>query len=142
MSAAADLIQGLNSQGVELRVAGDQLIVRAPKGSVGQETLEQLRKQKAQLIMELSVEDRLPPVTGRDAKSQHETRRQKVLQLMAQEPDRPRAWYVDSESDPRCVIVAFAKMIPDLEEIYTCEITIERADWDPFVFLELIEKEH
>ena len=71
-----------------------------------------------------------------------EARRQKVLQLMAQEPDRPRAWYVDSESDPRYVILAFAKMIPDLEEIYTCELTIERADWDPFVFLELIDREH
>ena len=108
---------------------------------MGQEVLEQLRKQKAQLIVELSVEDR-PPVTECDARSPHETRRQKVLQLMAQEPDRPRAWYVDSESDPHCVILAFAKMIPDLEEIYTCEITIERADWDPFAFLKLVEKEH
>ncbi len=136
------MIQGLNSQGVALRVEGDHLVIRAPKGSVSQETLEELRKHKAQLIAELSLENRPPPVTGRDARTQHEARRRKVLQLMAQEPDRPRAWYVDSESDPRYVILTFAKMIPDLEEIYTCELTIERADWDPFVFLELIDQEH
>ena len=136
------MIQGLNSQGVALRVEGDHLVIRAPKGSVSQGTLEELRKHKAQLIAELSLENRPPPVTGRDARTQHEARRRKVLQLMAQEPDRPRAWYVDSESDPRYVILTFAKMIPDLEEIYTCELTIDRDNWDPFLFLELIDKEH
>ena len=48
----------------------------------------------------------------------------------------------DSESDPQYVILAFAKMIPELGEVYTCELTVEREKWDPFLFLELIDKKH
>ncbi len=73
---------------------------------------------------------------------QRNDRRQRVLQMMAEDPTRPRAWYVDSESDPHYIVLAFAKMIPELGEIYTCELTIAREKWDPFLFLELVDKEH
>jgi len=55
MSAAAELIETLAQQGVNLRVDGDQLIVSAPKGSVPPpETVETLREQKAEVIAELA----------------------------------------------------------------------------------------
>jgi len=71
---------------------------------------------------------------------QRDARRQKVLQLMDEEPRPPRAWYADSESDPDYVILAFAKRVSG--GIYTCELTVEREKWDPFLFLELMDKEH
>ncbi len=69
-----------------------------------------------------------------------ELRREAVLKMLAEDLMRPQAWYVDSDSDPHYVILAFAKRVS--EEIYTCELTVEREKWDPFLFLELIAREH
>jgi len=124
MSAAAELIETLAQQGVNLRVDGDQLIVRAPKGAVAPETMETLKERKAEVMAELAE----PP----DVKA----RRQRVLQMMA-EDDRPRTYYFcpDTESHPDYVILACAK-----RRLVTWEMTIEREKWDAMKFLELVER--
>ena len=124
MSAVAELIFNLAQEGVNLRVDGDQLIVRAPKGAVAPETMETLKERKAEVMAELAE----PP----DVKA----RRQRVLQMMA-EDDRPRTYYFcpDTESHPDYVILACAK-----RGVGTWEMTIEREKWDAMKFLELVER--
>ena len=87
-----------------------------------------MRGQKAQLIAELSVSG--------GARTRSEFRRQKVLQMMA-EDDQPRTYYFwpDTESSRDYVVIACAK-----RGVATWDMTIEREKWDAMKFLDLVEK--
>ena len=123
MSAAAELIENLTQHGVNLKVEGDDLIIRAPKGAVPPEALEQLKAQKIEVMAEL--------VDRPGAKQ----RRERVLEMMDQDPNRQRAWFADDGAHSNYVPIAFANR-DQKGRIQTCEFTIEREKRDPQLFFE------
>lgn len=62
-------------------------------------------------------------------------RRNRVLAVLAANPNTQRAYSVDAEADPRHVIVTIA-----IRNVASFEITISKSKWDAFLFLELIER--
>ena len=64
-----------------------------------------------------------------------EQRRQKVLQMLKDNPDSKRAFVTDTESDPDNVILTLA-----IRDQYSFEMLIPKHKYDPFLLLELIEK--
>lgn len=67
---------------------------------------------------------------------QREARRQKVIAMLERYPDTQRAIYTDTDSDPHNVILAIAVRACQ----QTCEMTIDKATYDPWRLLELIER--
>jgi hypothetical protein len=80
--------------------------------------------------------------TGTDAKPetlldrQQDMRRQKVLAILEAAPDTQRAIYTDTDSDLHNVILAIA-----VRDMATFEMTIDRAKFDPWALLELINRQ-
>lgn len=64
-----------------------------------------------------------------------EARRQRVLQMLRDNPRIQYALVTDTEADPEAVILALA-----IRSRATCEVAIPRAKYDPWLLLELIEK--
>lgn len=64
-----------------------------------------------------------------------EKRRQKVLKMLADNPEIKRAFVTDTEADPDNVILTMA-----IRDQYTFEMMIPREKYDAFLLLELIEK--
>lgn len=67
--------------------------------------------------------------------TQRERRRLKVLAILAENPNTPRAIITDVESDPDNVILTIA-----IRDQYSFEMAIPRDKYDPFVILELISE--
>ncbi len=63
-------------------------------------------------------------------------RREKVLKMLADNPEIMRAFITDAESDQDHVIIALA-----IRGVGTCELLIPRHKYDPFLLLESFEKE-
>jgi hypothetical protein len=70
-----------------------------------------------------------------------EARRQCVLAMLADQPGVRYAVLMDTEADHEAVILALAirRALPDGGTV-TCELTIPRAKYDPFLLLQLIER--
>jgi len=70
------------------------------------------------------------------ASLQREARRQKVLQMMA-EDDRPRShyWKTFDDAHPDFVILVFA-----IRGVGTGELSIPREKYDPFLLMEILDK--
>ena len=70
------------------------------------------------------------------ASLQREARRQKVLQMMA-EDDRPKShyWKTFDDAHPDFVILAFA-----IRDVGTGELSIPREKYDPFLLMEILDK--
>ncbi|MDP3279950.1 MAG: hypothetical protein U1D41_05745 [Nitrosomonas sp.] len=64
-----------------------------------------------------------------------EERRNKVLAILAANPNTQRAYSVDAEADPKNVIVTIA-----IRNVASFELTVSKSKWDAFLFLELIER--
>ena len=58
-----------------------------------------------------------------------------MLKILDDKPDIQRAFITDSEADPKNVIVTIA-----IRNVASFEITISKSRFDPFLFLELIER--
>ena len=67
--------------------------------------------------------------------TEQNTRRQKVLSRMEENPNKQRAVYADTESDHGNVILTIA-----VRHLATCEMFIPKDRYDPFRLLELIEQ--
>jgi len=66
---------------------------------------------------------------------QQKTRRQKVLAMLAENPNKQRAVYADTESEQDNIILTIA-----VRHLATYEMLIPKAKYDPFRLLELIEQ--
>jgi hypothetical protein len=64
-----------------------------------------------------------------------ESRRQRVLDMLAERPDIRYAVLTDTQADPDAVILALA-----IRGRATCELRIPREKYDPFLLLDLIER--
>ena len=68
---------------------------------------------------------------------QQNVRRQKVLSMLEEYPNKQRAIYADTESDQDNVILNIA-----VRHLATCEMLIPKAGYNPFRLLELIEQHY
>jgi hypothetical protein len=68
----------------------------------------------------------------REAKE--EARRQKVLEMLASNPETQRAVIADQESDPDHVIITIG-----IRSVATFELMIDKSRFDPFTLLDLID---
>ncbi len=124
MSVAAELIDHLGAAGVTFELADDQLIVRAPKGTVDPDTLAELKEQKPRLIAELE----------RVQKTAQERRRRELLEMMAVDDQGKKYFYVtDTDCDPRYVILAMG-----IRDVATFELRIPREHYNPWLLMEAI----
>lgn len=68
---------------------------------------------------------------------QREARRQRVIAMLETSPDTMRAIYADTDSDLHNVILTVAVRHPTGA---TCEMTIDKATYDPWKLLKLVER--
>lgn len=125
---AIDLIFKLRSNGYSIRADGHYLDI-SPADGLLPELVQQLKQSKTEILTVLQRE-------AQQQEIQRETRRQKVLAMLEQNPVRHRAIYTDVESDPHNVILAIA-----VRNCATCEMLISKAKYDPWQLLELIERQ-
>ena len=115
---AAEIIEYLREQDLTVRADGDYLELSPPE-KITEELIQRVKKHKPAIITELKREER----------------RAKVLAILADDLKAPRAIIADMDSDPDNVILTIA-----IHNQYSFEMTIPKAKYNPFTWLELINK--
>ncbi len=115
---ACEIIEYLREQNFTVKADGDYLELSPPE-KITEELIQRLKKHKPAIIAELKREER----------------RNKVLSMLADNPDIQRAFVTDTESDKHSVILTIA-----IRDQYSFEMTIPKDKYDPFTLLELINK--
>lgn len=115
---AIELIEALKADGVTVKASGEYLEL-SPVEKITEELIQRLKKHKPEIISEL----------------RRESRRLKVLDILAANPDTQRAIVTDMNSDPKNVLVTIA-----LRGMYSFEILVSKSKYDNFLFLQLIER--
>lgn len=110
----SNLIETLRKQGFEIKATNDYLDI-SPANRVSRDILIELKTNKNLIIKEL----------------QAEKRRFEVQDKLNQDFNLKRALIVDSESDPKNVIIAIA-----IRDIGSCEMIIPKTRFDSWKFLE------
>lgn len=116
---AIEILDYLREKEIQVKLLDNEVLDLSPAKKLTDELIERLRQHKPAIIAELK----------------REQRRQKVLTMLSENPDQHRAFYVDPGSDLNNVIVAVA-----IRDLATCEIEIPRHKYDPFLVIEIIEK--
>lgn len=115
---ACEIIEYLREQNFTVKADGDYLELSPPE-KITEELIQRLKKHKPAIIAELKREERC----------------NKVLSMLADNPDIQRAFVTDTESDPDNVILTIA-----IRDQCTFEMTIPKTRYDSFMLLELISK--
>ena len=116
--SAIEIIEYLRENDFEVKAEG-QYLELSPAEKVTDDLIQRLRKHKLEILKEL----------------QAESRRQKVLTMLEENPDTQRAYITDTNIDPNNVILSIA-----IREVATFEMLISKDRYDPFLLLELIDK--
>lgn len=116
---ASEIIEYLKERNLTVRLTDDNSLELSPAEKITNELIDRLRKHKPAIIEELK----------------REQRREKVLQMLANNPEIQRAFVTDTESDPHNVILMMA-----VRDKYSFEMHIPKSKYDPFAVLEVIEK--
>ena len=116
---ANDLIFHLRESGFSIGLNNSRLQI-APAEKLTDELKQTIRRSKAEILAEL----------------QREARRQKVIAMLEAAPGTQRAIYTDTDSDPHNVILTVT--VRSCHQ--TCELLIPKAKYDPWRFLELVER--
>lgn len=119
---APDLILQLRQAGYSISADGNYLDI-SPADNLSPDLLQQLKQHKPEILAALRLEQ------------QREARREKVLAMLAADPNMKRAIYVDTESDPENAILVIA-----IRHAATFEMQVPRANFDPWQLLALIDK--
>lgn len=115
---AAEIIEDLRNQNLTIQSNGDYLELSPPE-KITEELIQRLRKHKPAILAELKREER----------------RTKVLAMLAEKPETKRALTTDLISDRDSVILTIA-----IRDVAIFEMQISRDKYDPFVFLEMLQK--
>ena len=115
---AAEIIEYLRSQNFTVRTDGDYLEL-SPAEKITEELIQRLKKHKPAIIDELK----------------REQRREKVLRMLADNPNTQRAFIADMDSDFDDVILTIA-----IRDQCSFEMTIPKHKYDSFTVLEIIKK--
>jgi hypothetical protein len=86
---APELILEIRNRGCSIVADGGYLDI-SPADNLSPELVLQLKQSKADILAEL----------------QRETRRQKVIAILEENPDIQRAYYTDTESDPNHIVLS------------------------------------
>lgn len=116
---AAEIIEYLRQRELNVTLADGDIIELSPAEKITHELIERLRKHKSAIIAELRRKERC----------------EKVLQMLAENPNIQRAFLTDTRSDSNSVILTFA-----IRDQYTFEMMIPREKYDAFLLLELMDK--
>ena len=116
---AAEIIEYLRQRELNVTLADGDFLELSPAEKITHELIERLRKHKPAIIAELRREER----------------REKVLRMLAENPNIQRAFVTDTKSDSNSVILTFA-----IRDQYTFEMMIPREKYDAFLLLELMDK--
>lgn len=115
---AIEIIEYLREQNFTVKADGDFLELSPPE-KITDELIQRLRKYKPAILAELK----------------RESRRLKVLAMLAENPDSQRAIITDLNCDPGSVILTIA-----IRNQYAFEMQVPKRHFDPFLMLGLIEK--
>ena len=116
---AIEIIEYLREQNFIVKADGDFLELSPPE-KITDELIQRLRQHKPAILAELKKEER----------------RKKILDMLAEKPELQRAITTDLDSDPDNVILTTA-----IRDVATFEMQIPKDKYDPFTFLEMINKE-
>lgn len=115
-----EIIEYLRSNDFTVKADGDYIELSPPE-KVTKELLQRLRENKPEILAALQAEER----------------RKKVLSMLAENPDKKRAFITDSIVDSQNIILAIA-----IRDLASFEMQIPKAKYDPFLFIELINNEN
>jgi hypothetical protein len=115
---ATELITKLRNNGRSITVDGTFIDI-SPADDLSPEFVQQLKLSKTEILTEL----------------QRETRQQKVLAMLKENPDMHRATYADTHSDPYNVVLTIA-----VRNVATCEMLIPKDKYDSWQLLALTEQ--
>ncbi len=115
---AIEIIEYLRANDFTVKADGE-FIELSPPEKITDDLIQRLREQKPEILAELQTEER----------------RLKVLTMLADGPDKERAYVTDATNDPDNVILTIA-----VRGLATFEMLIPRSKYDPFLLLELIDK--
>lgn len=113
-----EILQDLQANGVTIKTDGRFLELEPPE-KITHELIERLRQHKPAIIEELK----------------REQRREKVLQMLTDNPGIKRAFVTDTETDPDHVILTLA-----IRDTGACELLVPRHKYDGFAVLEVIKQ--
>lgn len=113
---AIEIIQDLREQNFTIKADGDYLELSPPE-KITNELIDRLRKHKPAIIAELK----------------RESRQQKALAMLADNPESKRAIIPDLDSDPDNVIMTIA-----IRDQCTFEMQIPKHKYDGLALLEMI----
>ena len=116
------IIQSAFEEGVSINVSSTGKIKATGNEATLNRWLPKIRENKLKILAELQQEN------------QRETRRQKVLTILEENPEATRTVYTDIDSDPLDVILTVA-----IRNMTTCEMRVSKAKYDAFQILALIE---
>ena len=116
---AAKIIEYLRENDFEVKADGEYLEL-SPAEKVTDDLTQRLQKHKPAILKEL----------------QAESRRQKVLSMLTDYPDKKRAYATDTETDPDNVILTIG-----IRGLATFEMLVPKVKYDPFLLLEIINNE-
>lgn len=117
-----DLIQRARAEGVKLKVRDGTRLVADPINRLSPELRELLKAHKPEVIAAL-------------ADPAAESRRQRVLELLANNRSAQYAALTDAEAMPGCMLVTLA-----IRDVGTVELVIPAEKWDWVLFLDLPER--
>ena len=120
VAVVAEVLDRLHQRGIRLKAEGDRLIAESAS-ALTDDARTLIRDHKPELLKLLEREDR----------------RQRVLEMLADAPpEASYAYLTDDKSDPEHVILALA-----IRGVGTCELSIPRDRYDPFLLMEMLDKE-
>jgi hypothetical protein len=114
-------------------------VVNACANPPARENVDQVKMRVSSLLHVARTRDyAMQQASGEDAGKAlkaREARRHKVLKLLEAAPETQRAILSDIHSDPDQVILTIA-----VRHVAVAEMTIAKANYDPFLLLELVEQ--
>lgn len=116
---AIEILNYLREKEIQVKLLDNEVIDLSPAKKLTDELIQRLRQHKPAIIAELK----------------REQRRQKVIQILADNPDKQRSYITDDTTDSENVILVIA-----IRNVASFEMLIPKAKYDPFQLLELIEK--
>jgi len=124
---APDALARIAAAGIRLRPLPDGRIWAEPSSRLTDELRALIRAHRAELLQSLAA-DPLPDPRA-------EARRQRVLAMLAENPEARYALVTDTGADPDAVILTLA-----IRGRATCELAIPRAKYDGTLLVDLIER--
>jgi predicted nucleic acid-binding protein len=114
---AIEIIEYLRTNDSEVKADGEYLEL-SPAEKVTEELIQRLQKQKPEILKEL----------------QSESRRQKVLNMLAENPDKKRAYTTDTITDPDNVILTVA-----IRGVASFEMLVPLDRYDAFLLMKMLD---